>query len=178
MTVRALAWGLAHGQRWAVVDILRHFHIPFPFQWSPYWNDAKKFYVGLDLKGREVLDIGSDYGTTPMYFLNHGAMVVRGFSFDAPKFFHPDYLHYMYWDAKTIMQLFPSLYYSVLKMDCEGMEWDFTSEWISSFHDWIICLHAPIRNKELHKWIVRNGTYIGRQGKVEFAIYQKRRVSE
>lgn len=178
MTIRALAWGLAHRQRWAVVDILRHFHIPFPFQWSPYYRDFKRFYSGLDVQDKFVLDIGSDYGTTPLCFLNKGAICVFGYSMDEQVFSHPDYVHIKGVASGQAIMSMNGGYNGCLKSDAEGIEWDLTEDFIDSFEDWIICLHAPVRNKELHRWIVRNGRYIGRQGKCEFAIYQKRKSNE
>ena len=66
-----------------------------------------------------------------------------------------------------------------LKIDAEGMEWDFWPDWIGSFHDWIVCCHYPVLNAELHKWLIENGEVIATpdpdRKNGEFAVYKKYR---
>ena len=61
---------------------------------SFYYPDCIKFYSGLDFAGKGVLDIGSDFGTSPMYFLGNNATFVVGISLDSQYFHDPRYTHY------------------------------------------------------------------------------------
>ena len=121
-----------------------------------YWQDCEKYYSSLDFKGRNVLDLGSDFGTSPAYFLKHGARFVLGYSLEKQYFkdsgydhivgkFVPDHVDYRGW---------------VLKSDCEGYEWDLSPEFMSQFHDWVVALHSPITNEPLYNWIKENGEFV------------------
>ena len=133
------------------------------------------FYDTLDVAGRTVIDVGCDYGVTPMYFLSRGAKKVIGFSEWPQRFYSFDYRHIRgHATADQIMDRCPSCDDRVLKTDVEGLEWDFDPEWVGKFHDWIIVCHYPVRNQELLDWLKKHGTLIGSQPEVnEFAIYQR-----
>lgn len=142
-------------------------------EWSVFWRDAAVFYRSLDVKGRHVIDVGSDFGTTPMFFLRQGAKDVIGYSLDKQMFHHKAYRHIQGQSTgRQIMdQCDPAG--AALKMDAEGLEWQFDADWISRCHDWVIALHIPVESPELHDWIKENGILIGDQGPTEFAIYEK-----
>ena len=53
---------------------------------SPYWNEYDKFYNNIDYNNKVVIDIGADIGSSAMYFLQHGANHVYGFSLDKQYF--------------------------------------------------------------------------------------------
>jgi len=149
---------------------------------SPYWSECRKFYKYLNVKGKIVYDIGDDFGTSPMFFIQRGADYVYGMSLDDAIFSHDRYSHqkreFDFIDSIVevveIRKANPEKQI-VLKADCEGCEWSFTKEFIEHFDDWVIALHAPVRNKELYNYIWKNGEFIGRpvpEGP-EFAVYGK-----
>ena len=146
---------------------------------SPYWNEYDKFYNNIDYNNKVVIDIGADIGSSAMYFLQHGANHVYGFSLDKQYFKNKNYTHYKYSIEKinyVINNIMP--YYMatgnnlILKMDCEGCEWNFTIDFIKQFSEWIIALHNPIMNNELYDYILQNGHEVGYIDNIEFAIMQ------
>lgn len=146
-------------------------------------NDCKNLYSKLDVRGKKVLDIGSDFGTTPMYFISQGAKRVVGYSLEKQRLFDPLYDH----------RQKPFLYDNfvlddswVLKADCEGCEWDFTPEFLTQFDDFLILAHLPIRNLRLYGWLEENADRIISwpvNGKglfpiiLEFAAYRRARAT-
>lgn len=151
---------------------------------SFYYPDCIKFYSGLDFAGKGVLDIGSDFGTSPMYFLGNCATFVVGISLDSQYFHDHRYTHYQVkkeeLKMETLRHVQDKFKCKVLKSDCEGFEWELTPEFISGFEDWVIALHTPISNEPLHEWIKENGEQIGENRNreftgrcCEFAVYRK-----
>lgn len=144
---------------------------------SQYYQDCVNFYSCLDVGGKRVMDMGCDYGTTPLYFLSRGAKFVYGVSMDDQYFKHDHYVHHRALlsgnflseleDKRAFLKL------DTLKSDIEGMEWDYTPEFVSKFDDWVIALHTPIRNEALYNWIKEQGYMIGKQEGNEFAIYKR-----
>ncbi len=148
-------------------------HTLFRLEWSTFWADANAFYDSLDVSGRHVIDVGADVGVTPIFFLRRGTKDVIGYSLDRQLFHHQAYRHVSGRSTgREIMeQCDPAG--AALKMDAEGLEWQFDIDWIAKCHDWIIGLHIPVENSELYNWIKENGILIGDQGPAEFAIYKK-----
>ncbi|MEM3851736.1 MAG: hypothetical protein QXP70_01910 [Methanomassiliicoccales archaeon] len=142
-------------------------------EWSVYWPEIIKYYSGIDVKGKILFYVGCDYGTSPMYFLRRGAAFVFGFSLDKQIFRSDWYRHHVNMPPEDIMHL-PLSGSEILKIDAEGMEWDFQPLWINKFADWIIACHKPVRNPTLHAWIEENGERIMESDGQEFAIYRKR----
>jgi hypothetical protein len=140
---------------------------------SEYYAECLKFYSELDAKGKTIYDIGSDFGTSPLYFINKGAVNVLGISGMKQYFKHPKY-HQIgirsFSSVRNIQKVFKA---DILKSDSEGFEWNFTPEFIDSFSDWIIALHYPIKNESLFEYIKQHGKNIGSQPGCEFAIYRK-----
>ena len=183
-------------------DVLRKLKL-LRLEDSEWYPECVKYYSTLDVKDRVVVDIGCDFGTSPMYFLKNGATLVWGYSLDE-KYFDNDerYVHI------TGLENYPKNKMSfayhrveeiegrvsvkliqvpasevVLKCDAEGWEWNLSIDFINSFHDWIIALHYPILNPFLYEWIKQNGEFVGSPSDStkdgdEFAIFKKRGVND
>ena len=189
MDVKLYLWYFLHDKPKFWSDVRRKLHI-LTLEKSQYYEDCVKFYNSLDVQGKVVIDVGCDFGTTPMYFLRKGANTVFGFSKDK-QYFHN--IHYKHYNVNVDTTTFPTMIktikrikdamsppHIVLKSDCEGCEWIFTQEFIDSFDDWIIAVHTPITNDWLYQYIKDNGQNIGNQqsGKglyvEEIGIYKKK----
>lgn len=139
-----------------------------------YWNEYDKFYSSINCKDKSVLDIGSDIGSSAIGFIRNGAKHVTGFSKDKQYFENPHYIHKQY-NFEEISSIVKETKFDILKMDCEGCEWNFSIDFIKQFDDWIIALHKPIMNNELYNYIKDNGEYIGMvDNETEFATYKKK----
>ncbi len=197
--IRQSGWDLVHNRRKLRSDIMRRCHW-LRLEDSEYYQDCVNYYSTLDVRGRFVLDIGADFGTTPLYFIRQGAEFVWGFSLDRQYFRHERYAHVIgtdYYPGDNYkLSLFPlnetdnmilsnveglpEIPHSaiVLKCDAEGWEWNLSAGFIDSFHDWIIALHYPVLNPFLYEWIRENGVKITDMPTNEFAIYRKKKVTE
>ncbi len=192
MNIKLSAWYFLHDKPKFWNDIRRKLHI-LKLEESQYYPECERFYSGLDVIGKIVIDVGCDFGTTPMYFLRKGAFVVFGFSKEKQYFHDFHYIHYkvdedpLYSTTESLPILtFPLIMQSlkprhaVLKSDCEGCEWNFTKEFIETFDDWVIAVHTPITNESLYQYIKDNGENIGNQrsgkdlGVEEIGIYRKK----
>ena len=146
---------------------------------STWYKDCVKYYSNLNVEGKSVLDIGSDFGTSPMYFIKNGATMVIGVSFEDQYFKDGKYTHHKFTKDNVenfeIFDMAKRLLYhlDILKCDAEGFEWQLTPQFIESFEDWVVSLHTPITNPELYEWIKKNGKLLGTEITEEFATYQK-----
>ena len=188
MGLRLSGWYFLHDKPKFWSDVKRKLHI-LKLEESQYYPECERFYSSLDVAGKIVIDVGCDFGTTPMYFLHKGARFVMGFSMDSQYFYDVGYIHYNVNDDPNVllefiqkrqqMKTLSSLPF-VLKSDCEGCEWNFTKEFIETFDDWIIAVHTPITNESLYQYIKDNGENIGNQrsgkdlGVEEIGIYRKK----
>lgn len=186
MNLKLSAWYFLHDKPKFWNDVRRKLHI-LTLEKSQYYKDCIEFYDSLDVEGNVVIDVGCDFGTTPMYFIRKEAIKVIGFSKDNQYFFDSRYKHFnvdkepdslsnVIKDIKNIKQSMDKSI--VLKADCEGCEWDFTQDFIEAFDDWIIVVHTPISNDSLYQYIKDHGEYLGNQqgGKgivQEIGIYRK-----
>lgn len=189
MNLKLSAWYFLHDRKKFWSDFRKRLHI-LTLEKSQYYEECVRFYDTLDVKGKVVIDVGCDFGTTPMYFLSKGANTVFGFSKDK-QYFHS--IHYKHVNVDVDLSTFPTMIkaikrirdemippHLVLKSDCEGCEWNFTQEFIDSFDDWIIAVHTPIANEELYEYIKEEGENIGNQesgkglGVEEIGIYRKK----
>ena len=138
-----------------------------------YWNEYNKFYNSIDYKDKSILDIGSDIGSSAIWFIQRGAKEVVGFSREKQYFKHPNYTHKQY-SFNEINDIVKTKKFDILKMDCEGCEWNFTINFINQFDNWVIALHKPINNNEVYSYIKSSGRYIGMVDiSSEFATYVK-----
>ena len=180
MDIKLELWYFLHdkGKFWS--DVRRKFHI-LTLEKSQYYPECEQYYSKLEVKGKVVIDVGCDFGTTPMYFISRGAKKVIGFSLDKQYFRDYRYKHFDLNEQPEVLNgVIDGLSLSqdeakvfVLKSDCEGCEWNFTIPFIETFSDWIIACHTPIRNQELFDYIKANGKLIGKQEGKEFGIYKK-----
>ena len=184
MNIRLSAWYFLHDRNKFWSDVRRKLHI-LTLEKSQYYPDCIRFYDSLDVKGKIVIDVGCDFGTTPMYFLSKGARTVIGFSRDK-QYFHS--IHYKHYETTVDAFTFPAMIKNiksirdemsppvlVLKSDCEGCEWSFTQGFIETFDDWIIAVHTPIGDNDLYEYIRSKGNLIGREEGNEIGIYQKKK---
>ena len=179
-------WYLLHDRRKFFSDLYRKLHL-LTLKRSQYYPECERFYSLMNVKGKVVIDIGCDFGTTPMFFLSQGATMVMGFSKENQYFHDKGYIHYNVDDDPSVLPEFIQKRQwierisspIVLKSDCEGCEWNFTKEFIETFEDWIIAVHTPITNEKLYGYIKANGKNIGDQisgrnlGVQEIGIYRK-----
>ena len=188
MNLKLSAWFFLHDRKKFWSDFRKRLHI-LTLEKSQYYEECVRFYDTLDVKGKVVIDVGCDFGTTPMYFIKKGAVKVIGFSMDKQYFYDHRYKHF----NCDVSPLIPSISTEinriqtltdkrrfVLKSDCEGCEWNFTQEFIEAFDDWIIAVHYPVANEELCEYIEEKGENIGNQqsgkclGIEEIGIYKKK----
>jgi hypothetical protein len=174
---RQLGWDLAHNRRAFAADLLGPIGM-LPLKWSEWYQDCVEIYCRLDVRNKVVIDIGSDFGTTPLFFLEEmGAKCVIGFSLEPQYFFHSRYRHFRI--PPEGMDKLPigidEMPLDVLKVDAEGLEWEFDPEDVEPYHDWMIALHHPIQNQELYEWIKVHGELVATKNTKEFAVYQKRK---
>ena len=181
MNLKLSAWYFLHDRKKFWSDFRKRLHI-LTLEKSQYYEECVRFYDTLDVKGKVVIDVGCDFGTTPMYFIKKGAVKVIGFSRDKQYFYDHRYKHF----NSDVSPLIPSISTEintiqtlngkrrfVLKSDCEGCEWNFTQEFIELFEDWIIAVHTPILNHDLFEYILKHGELIGSQPGSEFGIFHK-----
>ena len=108
-------------------------------------------YNPIDWKGKAVLDIGADIGSSAIYFLMNGAKHVVLIEND-PKSIreygllkNDEYLNGIF--RKTEMHLPQSMLkysFDILKMDCEGCELSLlTEDLLKKSNEFVIGLHKP-----------------------------------
>ena len=109
-SIRQLGWDFAHNHRAFAADVLGPLGI-LPLKWSEWYQDCLDIYWRLDVRDKVVLDIGSDFGTTPMFFLTQmGAKKVVGVSLESQYFSHMNYLkgkhsEGLYWSEPSMTAL-------------------------------------------------------------------------
>ncbi len=170
--IKELGWQLFNDKRGFKQNILIYLHL-LKLEQSEYYTECIKFYSNLNVNGKTIFDIGSDFGTSPLYFINQGALKVLGISGMNQYFRHPKYHQMPIRSFTDIYNLQRILKFNILKSDSEGFEWNFTQEFIESFEDWIIACHYPIKNSQLFEYLKHHGKNIGSQPGCEFAIYKK-----
>jgi hypothetical protein len=143
---------------------------------SEFWKESVEHYQGLDVKGKRVLVLGSDFGVTPMYFLSRGAKSVVGYSLWKQYFFHPNYEHRF---ERFSMDKINANDYDVMSADCEGCEYLLSREFLSKLEGYVICFHDPVENISILEYARKEGVSIrpppAKPGyKPEIAIYRKK----
>ena len=172
-SVQKMGWNWLHGFKTNVLwDILYHLQRPFRrgYKKSDYYFDAFRYYRSLDIRDKLVLDLGCDWGITPMYFLNHGAKEVIGFSLLA-SLFTARYKHYQITveNFPEVIRVFsenmqiaqPVIGPYSIKSDCEGGEYSIPISLLENATDWVICLHKPVpETSGVLQYILNNGIVI------------------
>ena len=105
------------------------------------WNimkDISLTYHHLDVKAKVVLDVGGDFGLSPMHFIEHGARKVISYSLERQRSWlkHPNIeWHKEKWDYSTHSA-------DVLKIDCEGCEYGKPLGWyLENFREMYFAIH-------------------------------------
>ena len=177
--IKLEGWYLLHDKPRIKRQIKQFLHI-LKLEDAPYYEEFDKYYKTLDVKNKLVVDLGSDIGASPMYFIKNGANTVIGFSRNKQYFRNVRYHHINTLErpevlSKTIAKITRMKEEIVLKSDCEGCEWKLPKEFIDEFEDWIIAVHNPVGNRELMDYIVTHGILIAEPEGSEFGIYQKKK---
>ena len=140
----------------AIWNIKRVLHVADPSKsWA--WKESEAHYSSIDVKGKKVLMLGSDYGITPMYLLDKGAGSVVGFSLWKQYFFDPRYTHIM---SPFTMDMIDGMDFDVMFSDCEGCEYLLTNDYLATLKGYVICFHAPIENHELFDHVKSESDFI------------------
>ena len=99
-----------------------------------YINEYLQSYKFIDVKNKIVLDIGSDIGTSPFYFLSQGAIKVIAYSLNTQRIFDERIDWHTKWNGEYVQA-------DILKIDCEGCECLLTKELIEKYNEWYIAIH-------------------------------------
>ncbi len=191
LNIRNEMWNLLYDRRRFWSDIRRYLHI-LPLEKSEYYEDCVFFYSNFDVKDKIVIDVGDDFGTSAMFFLRKGAKYVYGFS-PYDQYFHDnnykhyklpsdsDYAHESFISVFHLLRDDPSFktdYPIVLKLNWEGCEWEWPSDFINTFNDWIITLHTPVRRIALYEYVKQYGYYNYMENKNDgsIAVYEKKKM--
>ena len=117
-------------------------------KWVDFY-DCIWSYGSIDWRGKSVLDIGADIGSSAIFFLSRGAKYVYLVekepayreTYESIKQKHP-----ILKNTYMVSSLEPanSSYFDVLKMDCEGCELSLlTEELLNKSNEFVIGLHKP-----------------------------------
>jgi hypothetical protein len=95
-------------------------------------------YNHFDLRGKTILDVGADFGLSPMHFIDHGAKSVIAYSLERQRNWlkHRDVeWHKQKWDYSTHQA-------DIFKIDCEGCEYGMPIKWyFRNFDKMYIAIH-------------------------------------
>ena len=161
----------------AIWNMKRILHIADPHRsWA--WKESEEHYSSINVKGKRVLMLGSDYGITPMYLIERGAESVVGFSLWKQYFFDPRYTHIT---DRFTMDKIKGMDFDVMFSDCEGCEYLLTKDYLATLKGYVICFHNPIENHELFDYVKSKSIYMTPPSKVEgyreeIAIFTKVRT--
>ena len=161
----------------AIWNMKRILRIADPHEsWA--WKESEDHYNGIDVKGKKALMLGSDYGVTPMYFIERGAESVTGFSLWKQYFFDPRYMHIT---DRFTMDRIKGMDFDVMFSDCKGCEYLLTKDFLSKLKGYVICFHDPIENQALFDHVKSESTSMTPPSKVEgyreeIAIFTKVRA--
>ena len=100
-----------------------------------YLNEYLESYNYINVKGKTVLDIGADVGTSPFYFLTLGAEKVIAYATEQQAIKDKRIEWHNKWNGEYIKA-------DVLKIDCEGCECMITEDIIEKYREWYIAIHT------------------------------------
>lgn len=137
---------------------------------GPYNENYEELYGFLDYKDKVVLDVGADYGSTPLFFLSKGAKKVIAVEMNE------EYAKTLIQISKTEKRIIPVIFkinsgynisnlikkYSpdIVKMDCDGCEVfiiQMIDEDIRMVKEWIMEIHAINPCLAIKDLFLRNG---------------------
>lgn len=151
---------------------------------TKYWKECEKFYDSTTPFNSIIIDVGDDVGISPLYFLSRGAKKVYGFGTMPQLYYDKQYVHTHYEITENNIHYFINELKHILltskaknervmlKMDIEGAEWLFNLEFITSFDEYVIALHSPIKKQMLYCGLKETATFVGSVDNIEFAIYR------
>lgn len=122
--------------------------------WPERQEDYEKEYGAIDVKGKVVVDYGSDVGSTAYYFLNKGAK--RVIMIDNNPYAYHVYLTKVlhskfakeFAEKTEFHKKFDFQKGDVLKSDCEGGEILLTKDYLNSFQSWVVAVHQKALPKK------------------------------
>lgn len=130
-------------------------------------EDYDKHWNFTDFKGKVILDIGADYGSTAYYFLQKGVLrviAVEGDDYlaeqlkqnfkDNPKVVP---IHLMIRSGRQIEELIEKYRPDIVKVDIEGDEKHILDVDVRKAKEWLIETHTNDIHKYLVEWFVKNG---------------------
>ena len=156
---------------------------------SCIWVDFYDYlwsYGSMDWKGKIVVDIGADIGSSALFFLMNGARQVL--MVENNPMYNTEYIKLKrerimggLLDRSLLIDpiMLQSRYFDVLKMDCEGCElWLLTDKLLNKAPEFIVGLHKPQLNDyqfEQKKRLLEKhgGKYMGNVNNGEF-VWMKR----
>lgn len=125
----------------------------------PYWNEYGDTLALLDVKGKTVIDVGADSGSSVAWFLLHGASKVIAYEV------HPELqielknnfgndervqIHSEWIGGMPVGDVF--------KIDCEGCEIALQEEHLINYKSWLVAVHSWTHNRKLLLgWIDKHG---------------------
>ncbi len=113
-------------------------------------------YRYIDVRGKVVLDIGADFGTSAFWFIAQGAQKVIAYDTYQNRIVHPK----IEWHGKWNGEFVPA---DVLKIDCEGCECLASPSFFEKYREAYIAIHEfapcfnslfPYLNSTCHKIFV------------------------
>jgi hypothetical protein len=145
-----------------------------PFNLS-YLEEALECYPfpdGYSLRGKTVIDVGCDFGTTPIFWRANGASKVIGYEANGSAVSRLGALR-----RRAPWFEFRGLWKGeypegdVFKMDCEGCEAALDPEKLSKYELWFVALHPQtfgmeLKGREVHQ---HEGEKVVRGGRLDVA---------
>jgi|UniRef100_A0A0F2LNF3 hypothetical protein len=116
-----------------------------------YWRELEPSYGCLNVRGRVVVVVGADCGSTHVYFLSRGARYVIGFekSDDLRRVWNSVCADFHICDHGEIRGEWHGEYpdADVFVMDCEGCESNLDVSSLSKYKEWCIAVHDWTSNR-------------------------------
>ncbi|AZI75855.1 putative SAM-dependent methyltransferase [Sulfolobales Beppu filamentous virus 3] len=127
-----------------------------------YWYEYDNSYGFLDVKGKKIVIVGADCGSSALYFLLHGAVYIIQYEKDEERRKRWDEVcRYFNICDKAVMNgewnnEYPDA--DVFIMDCEGCESSLDVDKLSKYTTWCIAVHQWTQNRvELLRKLIRYG---------------------
>jgi hypothetical protein len=167
-------------------------------KWRIYDEDYERFYGYASFKGKVLLDIGADYGSTAMFFLRKGARKV--IAVEGDRILYKRLLNtaerycnimpvFLYISKKQDFEKLILIYRpAIMKVDCEGCEshlLKINSQIFSDVEEYIIEAHGQKLIEETKNKLISNNYAIshidkwaGDKGTIIYAVRREENVNQ